>query len=84
MAKTGRNCKIYMDLAGPKIRIKSIHALKKNEDLELPVKEGTELILSHSKAAEIKGKKHKRKADILHIEPKELLGMVKELSLIHI
>ncbi len=78
MAKTGRNCKIYMDLAGPKIRIKSIHALQKNEDLELPVKEGTELILSHSKATVLKGKKHKRKADVLHIEPKELLDMVKE------
>ncbi len=78
MAKTGRNCKIYMDLAGPKIRIKSIHALKKNEDHELPVKEGTELILSHVKASELKGKKHKPKVDVLNIEPKELLEMVKE------
>lgn len=78
IAKTGKNCKIYMDLAGPKIRIKSIIALKKGESLELPVKEGKVLILSHFEASDGKKSKGKRKADILNVEPKELLGMVKE------
>jgi pyruvate kinase len=76
IAKTGRSCKIYMDLAGPKIRIKSINAVKKEESLDLPVKEGKELILSY-RDAPIK-KKNRPKTDILYIEPKELLDMVKE------
>ncbi|MBK9106079.1 MAG: pyruvate kinase [Saprospiraceae bacterium] len=78
IAKTGKSCKIYMDLAGPKIRIKSIRAVKKVESLELPVKEGKELIISHAGALESKKHKGKQKKDILLIEPKELLDMVKE------
>jgi len=78
IAKTGRNCKIYMDLAGPKIRIKSIDALKKTECLELPVKEGHKLILTYPNKTAGEKKKNRRKADILHIEPKELLDMVQE------
>jgi pyruvate kinase len=78
IAKTGKDCKIYMDLAGPKIRIKSIQALKKEESEELPVKEGQKLILTHPDAPGGQKKKDKRKVDILHIEPKELLDMVQE------
>jgi len=78
IAKTGRNCKVYMDLGGPKIRIKSIAARQKSENLQLPVWEGRELMLSYAdnKDQEIK-KRKRRKVDTLFVEPKELLSMVK-------
>ena len=79
IAKTGKQCKIYMDIAGPKIRIKRIEALKEKNNLRLPVSEGQELILrydDHPNRDHSKNKKSKR--DILFIEPKELLPMIKE------
>lgn len=77
IAKTGKNCKIYMDLAGPKIRIKQIKAVNKEESMLLPVWEGKELILSHTDFKKGKNKKKKTKTDILFIEPMELLDMIK-------
>jgi pyruvate kinase len=77
IAKTGRNCKVYMDLGGPKIRIKSIAAKRKNESQMLPVWEGRELILTRSKDADSDAKKRRRRgADMLIVEPSELLTMV--------
>ena len=79
IAKTGKQCKIYMDIAGPKIRIKRIEAVKEKDNLRLPVSEGKELVLqyedhpSHGHTQ----RKHPKK-DILFIEPKELLPMIKE------
>ena len=78
IARTGKNCKVYMDIAGPKIRIKRIEAIKKNESEKLPVKEGQKLILTHPDTGAFKKKKGKGKTNILHIEPKELLDMIKE------
>jgi pyruvate kinase len=79
IAKTGRNCKVYMDLGGPKIRIKSISAKRKSENLQLPVWEGRELTLSYLDESEVEIKKrNRRKTDTLFVEPKELLTMVKE------
>ncbi len=81
IAKTGKNCKIYMDLAGPKIRIKSIAAKRKNHNLQLPVSEGKKLILSYAEneGAEDKRRQKRRSKgeDTLFIEPRELLSMVK-------
>lgn len=78
IAKTGRNCKIYMDLGGPKIRIKAIAALRKSENLELPVWEGRELLLRYNESVEAEIKKRKRRnVDTLFVEPRELLAMVK-------
>jgi pyruvate kinase len=77
IAKTGKPCKIYMDIAGPKIRIKSIEAIKEKENLELPVWEGKELVLAGpGKASGKLPKKGKRKRDIVIIEPKELISMM--------
>lgn len=78
VARTGRPCKIYMDLAGPKIRIRRILAADKKEDLELPVAEGKDLLLGYADEEDEKNKKRKRKLDTLLIEPKELLAMVRE------
>lgn len=78
IAKTGRNCKIYMDLGGPKIRIKTIAARRKSENCQLPVWEGRELVLSYADNTDEEIKKRKRRnIDILFVEPKELLTMVK-------
>lgn len=78
IAKTGKNCKVYMDLGGPKIRIRLIEARKKKECLELPVSEGKELILCPIPGAETEGRRRKRRdRDILYIEPKEIITMVK-------
>ncbi len=74
MIKTGKRCKIYMDLAGPKIRIKSISSGKTQSTDKLEVREGQELILTHTDF--YKGKKLKKK-NVLCIEPKELLDMVR-------
>jgi pyruvate kinase len=77
IAKTGRNCKIYMDLGGPKIRIKTISARRKSENMELPVWEGRELGLSYAADTDVEVKKRKRRnIDSLYVEPKELLAMV--------
>lgn len=70
--KTGKSCKLYMDLAGPKIRIRSIEAVKKNQANKLPVTEGTELILRHRPPG-----RAKQKLDILYVEPPEILSGVK-------
>ncbi|MBS1979429.1 MAG: pyruvate kinase [Bacteroidetes bacterium] len=79
IAKTGRNCKIYMDLAGPKIRIQSIGARRKSENVALPVKEGKELILRFDANGETEPGKRRRRmsSDTLFIEPMELLSMIK-------
>ena len=61
IAKTGRNCKIYMDLGGPKIRIKTIAARRKSENMQLPVWEGRELVLSYADDADEEIKKRKRR-----------------------
>ncbi|MEK6781935.1 MAG: pyruvate kinase [Bacteroidota bacterium] len=78
IAKTGRNCKVYMDLAGPKIRIRSIARRKKMDHLKLPVREGTELSLRYLDNKELgsKGKKQKP-VDTLFVEPKEILSHIK-------
>ena len=78
IAKTGRNCNLYMDLGGPKIRIRTIEARRKSENLRLPVWEGRELVLRYAEenSGDIK-RRMRRKMDILNIEPKELLAMVK-------
>ncbi len=78
IAKTGRNRKIYMDLGGPKIRIKSIASRKKSESMQLPVWEGRELVLSYADDVDKEVKKRRRgNVDTLYVEPKELLAMVK-------
>ena len=77
IAKTGKTCKIYMDIAGPKIRIKSIEAIKSKENAELPVWEGKELILTGPGKSSIQSeKKGKKNRDIIIIEPKELISMM--------
>lgn len=73
--KTGKTCKIYMDLAGPKIRIRSIEPLKKSHGDQLPVEEGMELNLKFSARSGKNAAKEKR--DILYVEPKEILSYVK-------
>ncbi len=79
MAKTGRTCKIYMDLAGPKIRIHSIVASKKKHHKKLPIVEGSELILAPDAdtAANVQ-KKNKTWRDALVVEPPEIIGMIKK------
>jgi len=77
IAKTGRNCKVYMDLSGPKIRIRSIGARKKQQEQELPVREGTELFLKFAGEKLPSRKVEQRKnIDTLYVEPKEILSHV--------
>ena len=75
-ANTGKSCKIYMDLAGPKIRICAIGARRKADRLRLPVEEGTELYLRHSAHGHY-GSKKSDKAPTVYVEPKEILTNVK-------
>jgi len=79
MAKTGRACKIYMDLGGPKIRITDIWSSDGYACLELPVKEGREVLITY-KEARAPGAEETVKAgrDIIYIEPPELLKFVRE------
>ena len=75
IAKTGKLCKIYMDLAGPKIRIKKIIPVKSKNKLALPVKEGKELILAGD-TTKIPANE-KKSTDLVLIEPHELISMIK-------
>jgi pyruvate kinase len=78
VAKSGKSCKIYMDIAGPKIRIKSIHAIKPKHNEALPVSEGKELILTGGvKSIEKLNRDTKKERDIITIQPKELITMMK-------
>jgi pyruvate kinase len=78
IAKTGRNCKVYMDLGGPKIRIRSIEAKRRNDNAKLPVSEGKKLILSPlPEAIEESGKRRKKEHDVLYVEPREIVAMIK-------
>ncbi len=77
-AKTGKDCKVYMDLGGPKFRIYCIGAKKKKYRSRLPVEVGTELVLEYasqknalSLAKKVRGK------PILFVKPKEILKYVK-------
>ncbi|MBL7858366.1 MAG: pyruvate kinase [Cyclobacteriaceae bacterium] len=77
VAKTGRNCKVYMDLGGPKIRIRSIAARKKNQNLLLPVCEGSDLYLRFAGEKDVLVKDRSMKnLDVLYVEPKEILSHV--------
>lgn len=85
VAKTGRACKLYMDVAGPKIRIRSIVPRKAGKNITnegLGVEEGTELLLQYASDKQIDQKKEKkvrkRSYDTLFVEPKEILTMVKK------
>ena len=77
VAKTGKNCKLYMDVAGPKIRIRRIAPAKSNENNELEVEEGQEIFLEYSPEEEGENNK-KRNGDTLFVEPREILTMVKK------
>src|SRR5690606_34796763 len=72
VARTGRLCKIYMDLGGPRIRIKKIVKGRSRE--KLTVREGDVLVLSSS-ASSLPKRYHKQ--PVLIIEPKGLLKSVK-------
>jgi pyruvate kinase len=72
MAKTGNACKLYMDLGGPKIRVKSIYLKGVSRD-KIKVKEGDELILTGSFSAK---RKLDRKA-LLIVAPAEIIKMMK-------
>ena len=78
VAKTGRNCKVYMDLGGPKIRIRSIAARKKNQQAQLPVSEGSDLYLQFAGDQEgsTRDSHHRKNLDVLNVEPKEILLQV--------
>jgi pyruvate kinase len=77
IAKTGKPCKIYMDIAGPKIRIKEIRALKAKENKALPVWEGKELMLvSPGKKSSKWNKKEKGKWDVVILDPEDLISMM--------
>jgi pyruvate kinase len=72
IAKTGRSCKVYMDLAGPKIRVA---ALPQHVDptIGLRLREGDEVLMLPS------GEVVKETAGrvIIQVEPAEMLGMMK-------
>lgn len=70
--KTGKTCKIYMDLAGPKIRVRSIAPLKATEKKQLKLKEGMELTLRYRAS----GKKTEEN-DVIYVEPREILSCVR-------
>jgi pyruvate kinase len=68
-----------MDVAGPKIRIRSIVPRKSSKNNELEVEEGKEILLEYTSEKEINIEKRKRAdMDILFVEPKEILTRVKK------
>jgi pyruvate kinase len=77
VAKTGKNCKVYMDLAGPKIRIRSIQNKKRELVEQLAVEEGMALLLNYAEEDKAANKKKKRKLNTLYVEPREILTIVK-------
>jgi pyruvate kinase len=78
IARTGKPCKIYMDIAGPKIRIKSIKSAKASGKDALPVSEGTELVLCRPGDESPVSRKSKSKRNLIVVEPGELVSMMRE------
>lgn len=77
-AKTGKRCKVYVDLGGPKFRIYCIGAKKKKYRSRLPVEVGTELWLEYaSQRNALTLAKKARSKPILFVKPKEILKHVK-------
>jgi pyruvate kinase len=72
MAKTGNACKVYMDLGGPKIRVKSIYFNAVSKD-KIKLKENDELALRGNFSAKTKSE---RKA-VLRVAPAEIITMMK-------
>ncbi|MBX2963110.1 MAG: pyruvate kinase [Cyclobacteriaceae bacterium] len=71
MAKTGITCKIYMDLAGPKIRIKSIK--RKGEAVEkITIYENDRLVLAGGNEFV-----NEAQRTVLEIDPAEIISMIK-------
>lgn len=77
IAKTGRNCKIYMDLGGPKIRIHHLCTREEPFAALLPVKEGSELRLWPLSISNQKVVLSKKDRPIIFVEPEEILKMIK-------
>ncbi|MGE0771183.1 MAG: pyruvate kinase [Cyclobacteriaceae bacterium] len=75
IAKTGKNCKVYMDLAGPKIRIKKMADVDGKAIKEIEVQEGQTLRLT----ANQRNQEHaKSEFATLRIEPANVLGMIRQ------
>jgi pyruvate kinase len=81
-AKTGRQCKVYMDLAGPKIRVSKIPGENFKVDSGLKLAEGDIIYLTEKT---IKLKKPQRRKDgtlkrpaTVVIQPKGLIAMIKK------
>jgi pyruvate kinase len=74
MARTGRPCKVYFDLAGPKCRVRSIW--KKNEEVkDVKLEEGQLITLVGTAQAVSAKDSHQR--IVVHIEPSSLLASIK-------
>ncbi|MFM8911868.1 MAG: pyruvate kinase [Flammeovirgaceae bacterium] len=71
IAKTGHNCKIYMDLAGPKIRVAALPA-EVAEDRGLNLKEEQEIVLLPKSSVE-----QIHDATPIWVEPDLILNMLK-------
>jgi len=79
IAKTGRTCKVYMDLGGPKIRIHHIVTRNEQACAELSVEEGDQLRLwPLSKAGKVRIQFSKKDNPILFVEPADILGMIRQ------
>lgn len=76
-AKTGKGCKVYMDLGGPKIRVGEIISQSK-KDLKghLTLAEGDVLMLAEKKSKPKKDTTGKR--PLLLVQPKGLISMMKK------
>jgi pyruvate kinase len=77
IAKTGRNCKIYMDLSGPKIRIQEIIVPDNKNAKKLRIAKGDKLVLCPTVEAG-RAYQHDKKLvpGILLVEPAEILPMI--------
>lgn len=76
-AKTGKGCKVYMDLGGPKIRLGEIVSPSpKDVKGELTLAEGDVLLLAEKKLKIKKGSEKKR--PLLVVQPKGLISMMKK------
>jgi pyruvate kinase len=77
-AKTGKGCKVYMDLAGPKIRVSDIVSKNGKEAKgELTLAEGDNVMLVEKKTKDKKDKISKPHA-LLVVQPKGLISMMKK------
>lgn len=76
ISKTGKACKVYMDLSGPRIRIHSLSMKGRKETEGILLSEGMQLILAAHQTGSKKSYST-NKFSVIYVDPASIITMIK-------